>query len=171
MRQGEILNLEWGRVDLSSARITLYKTKSKKPRGIPINRPLYEALVALAPDPAQREGFLFRNGESRWGKIRTAFELALKRAQIGDFTFHDLRHTFASHAVMRGVSLAELKEILGHSTIGMTLRYSHLSPTHLRNAVEKLEGLTPTPTPPERGGELAHRMAHSVQTVGAEVRK
>jgi len=173
MRQGEILGLEWERVDLASARITVYKTKSSKPKGVPINRPLYDALVALEPDPAKRQGFLFRNGEARWGKIRTAFELALKRAGIVDFTFHDLRHTFASHAIMRGVTLPELKEILGHSTLAMTLRYAHLSPTHLRSAVEKVEGITPTPatpsTPTGRGEGWAHKWAHNTSTKLDEV--
>lgn len=60
MRKGEILGLEWERVDLSSARITLYKTKSGKPRGIPINRAVYEILIALEPNPDRRRGRLFR---------------------------------------------------------------------------------------------------------------
>ncbi len=157
MRQGEVLGLTWERVHLPAARITLDQTKSGRPRGLPINRPLYEALVALEPDPARRTGFLFKAGAGRWGKIRTAYELALQRAGIAGATFHTLRHTFASHAVMRGVSLAELRELLGHSTIGMTLRYSHLSPTALRAAVEKLEGLTEAPA----AGASAHGLAQS----------
>jgi integrase len=59
MRKGEILGLEWDRVDLASARITLLKTKSGKPRGIPINRAVYEALIGLEPDSEKRVGPLF----------------------------------------------------------------------------------------------------------------
>jgi integrase len=148
MRKGEILGLEWGRVDLASARITLYETKNGKPRGIPINRAVYDALIALAPDSAQRTGPVFprRNGTA-WGQIRTAFDTALGRAGITGFRFHDLRHTAASHLVMRGATLQEVKEILGHSDLSMTLRYAHLSPAHLRGAVERLEGLTPAVSP------------------------
>ncbi len=143
MRKGEILGLEWERVDLSSARITLYQTKSGKPRGVPINRDVYEALIALEPDAERRRGRLFPAGNDRRGsQIRTAFEAALTRAGIASFRFHDLRHTAASHLVMRGATLQEVKEILGHSDLRMTLRYAHLSPAHLRGAVERLEGLT-----------------------------
>jgi integrase len=148
MRKGEILGLEWARVDLASARITLYQTKSGKPRGIPINRAVYETLIALAPEATQRTGPLFpRRSGAAWGQIRTAFEKALDRAGIKGFRFHDLRHTAASHLVMRGATLQEVKEILGHADLSMTLRYAHLSPAHLRGAVERLEGLTPAASP------------------------
>jgi integrase len=148
MRKGEILGLEWARVDLSSARITLYRTKSGKPRGVPINRDVYEALIAVEPDQAKRVGLLFHKRDDRaWGQIRRAFEGALAKAGIKDFRFHDLRHTAASHLVMRGASLRDVQEILGHADLKMTQRYAHLSPAHLRGAVERLEGLTsPTET-------------------------
>lgn len=144
MRKGEILGLEWPRVDLSTSRITLYRTKSGKPRGVPINRAVYEVLIALESDPARRAGLLFKKRDDRaWGQIRRAFEGALTKAGIKEVRFHDLRHTAASHLVMRGATLQEVKELLGHADLTMTLRYAHLSPAHLRGAVERLEGLTP----------------------------
>jgi integrase len=158
MRKGEILGLEWERVDLASARIRLERTKSGEPRGVPVNRDVYEVLIALAPDPARRRGRVFPAGDDRRGsQIRTAFEAALTRAGITGFRFHDLRHTAASHLVMRGASLKDVQEILGHADLRMTNRYAHLSPTHLRGAVERLEGLT---TAPERAAS-AHESAQS----------
>jgi integrase len=152
MRKGEILALEWERVDLSTARLTLLQTKSGKPRGVPFAGAVYDALIALEPDPARRQGRLFPNGNDRRGsQVRTAFEAALTRAGIVGFRFHDLRHTAASHLVMRGASLQDVKEVLGHSDLRMTLRYAHLSPAHLRGAVERLEGLgqaAAAPAPP-----------------------
>jgi integrase len=145
MRKGEILGLEWARVDLSSARLTLYRTKSGKPRGVPMNGVVYDALIALEPDPVRRTGLLFRKSDDRaWGQIRRAFESALTKAGIKAFRFHDLRHTAASHLIMRGASLRDVQEILGHADLKMTQRYAHLSPAHLRGAVERLEGLAMT---------------------------
>lgn len=163
MRKGEILGLEWPRVDLSSARITLEQTKSGQPRGVPINRDVYEALLALEPAAERRQGRLFPPGNDRRGsQIRTAFEAALARAGITGFRFHDLRHTAASHLVMRGATLQEVKEILGHSDLRMTLRYAHLSPAHLRGAVERLEGLTLAAEPVAS----AHESAQSGKMAG-----
>ncbi|MBW2471181.1 MAG: tyrosine-type recombinase/integrase, partial [Deltaproteobacteria bacterium] len=67
---------------------------------------------------------------------------AVKRAGIENFTFHDLRHTFASHFVMAGGSLRALQQILGHNKIETTMRYAHLSPDHKIKAVNLLNGLT-----------------------------
>ena len=61
------------------------------------------------------------------------------RAGLEDFTFHDLRHTFASRLVMAGVDLPTVKELLGHKSIAMTLRYTHLSTDHKQRAVRALE--------------------------------
>jgi site-specific recombinase XerD len=93
--------------------------------------------------------------------MRTAFESACKRAGILHCRFHDLRHTAASHFVMRGRSLQEVKEVLGHSDFRMTLRYAHLSPQHLRSAVEALDGLTPLPG--RRHTAASHNRAQNAQ--------
>jgi len=62
-----------------------------------------------------------------------------RRKGIKDFRFHDLRHTFASHLVMAGVDITTVKELLGHKSMAMTLRYSHLAPEHSLRAVKVLD--------------------------------
>lgn len=75
-------------------------------------------------------------------RIEKGFNAAVKRAGIEDFTFHDLRHRFASQMIMRGASLKEVQEILGHKTIAMTMRYAHLSQEQKKKAVNLFNGLT-----------------------------
>ena len=79
-----------------------------------------------------------RNG-TPYRSFRTAFETAVQKAGLADFTFHDLRHTFASCLVMSEVDLPTVKELLEHKDISMTLRYTHLSTDHKQQAVHRLE--------------------------------
>jgi len=134
LRLGELLGLVWARVDLSRGVIQLEVTKSGRRREIPLNDDSYRALVSLGPKDSGR---VF---QTRY--IKSAYNNAVKVARLHDVNFHTLRHTFASWAVMRGVALKELQELLGHASLTMTMRYAHLAPEHLRTAVSRLEGLT-----------------------------
>ena len=77
---------------------------------------------------------------NRFMEIKRSFKSALRKSGIKDFRFHDLRHTFASQLVMAGVDITTIKELLGHKTLTMTLRYAHLAPSHKVNAVGLLDG-------------------------------
>ena len=74
-----------------------------------------------------------------YGDIKRGFHSAMRKAGIKDFVFHDLRHTFASHLIMAGVDITTVSKLLGHRSLTMTLRYSHLAPAHLAEAVNKLK--------------------------------
>jgi integrase len=82
----------------------------------------------VIPGPAAPRGRDWR----RW------FEDAVEAAEIPDFHYHDLRHTFGSRLVMKGVDLRTVMELMGHSDITMTMRYAHLAQSHVRDAVERL---------------------------------
>jgi site-specific recombinase XerD len=70
--------------------------------------------------------------------LRKAFENATKAANIDNFKWHDLRHCTASYLAMNGASLAEIAEVLGHKTLSMVKRYSHLSDSHVSNVVASM---------------------------------
>jgi len=135
MRIGEILSLKWGDIDFRGRIIYIMDSKSGEKREVPLNRTLYVALLGVRKHRDSPFVFCGKDGKPR-KDIRGAFKAALKKAEIEDFRFHDLRHTFASHLVMRGVDIKTVQELLGHKTMEMTLRYSHLSPDHKRRAVE-----------------------------------
>ena len=138
MRRGEILGLTWERIDFSRGIMRLEETKSGRRREVPMNRAVYDVLSALTGP--KEEGFVFRRRDGGpWGKVRTAFARACVVGKIDAFRFHDLRHTCASWLVMRGRNLKEVQELLGHREFKMTLRYAHLSPDRLRDAVASLE--------------------------------
>jgi len=137
MRKGEILNLKWPDVNLRTRVISILNSKNDEKREVPINKDLAQILLAVLKHPKSPYVFCKEDG-TPYGSVKTSFRAALRRAKIKNFRFHDLRHTFASHLVMRGVGLKTVQELLGHKTINMTVRYSHLSPDHKRAAVEKL---------------------------------
>lgn len=141
MRRGEMLSLTWDKVDLTHGFILLDRTKNDDRREIPINQSLAAALNELTRRVDVPYVFYNPNTGDRYHDIKKGFKTACKKAEIKDFRFHDLRHTFASHLVMSGVDLATVKDLLGHKNINMTLRYAHLAPGHKAKAVKVLEGV------------------------------
>ena len=140
MRRGEILNLKWNQV--RNGFIYLEKTKTKTRREIPVNDEFAQVLKEIRKEQGLTSEYVFTYARRTIGKVDRAFHGALRRAGIENFTFHDLRHTFASHLIMRGASLKEVQELLGHKTVTMTLRYAHLAEENKKKAVGLLNGLT-----------------------------
>ena len=143
MRRQEVINLKWDQV--RGDFIYLSKTKTDEARQIPVNDDLAELLKEIRGKNQLRSEYVFcdKAGKHVTGKrISNSFDASIRKAGIQDFSFRDLRHTFASHFVMRGGSLKELQEILGHKSMTMTLRYAHLSKEHKKKAVSLLNGLT-----------------------------
>jgi integrase len=133
MRSGEILTLRWADIDLENHYIHIENTKTLCRRDIYINDFLMKELEEWKMSSHTDETYVFRIRA-----IQHSFQHALKRSHINDFRFHDLRHCFASHLVMNGIDLATVKELLGHSSIDMTMRYTHLSPSHRKIAVQRI---------------------------------
>lgn len=147
MRRGELLSLTWGNVNLDSKNVTVVAAtaKSGKTRRIPLNA---EALDVLKRWKKQRAGagLVFAGQEgARMSTIKTSWQKLVADAELVDFRFHDLRHTFASHLVMAGVDLYVVMRLLGHASIEMTQRYAHLAPDHLSAAVAVLGNRSAVP--------------------------
>lgn len=148
MRRAELLQLETHKIDLKEKRIHLEGTQTKngKRRIIPLNN---TAIIAINSRLRWNHEngitgnrlFLQRNGKPVV-QINTAFTNALRKTNIKDFRLHDLRYTFASWLISEGVTLAELRDLLGHSSIKQTERYAHLAPGRLHKAVSILDDLS-----------------------------
>ena len=139
-RRGEALAVEWRDVDFGRKIVTLYTTKhaakcrKAKPRYIPMNEALEELCSGIQKESEKSNGKVFE-GSGNWNReFNRAWELSGK----GHCRIHDLRHTFASHLVMGGTPLPVVMELLGHSTIAMTMRYAHLAPQAAKTAVAGL---------------------------------
>ena len=140
MRRGEIFSLKWEQVDLRHGFILLETSKNGERREIPINTTLEYLFKEIPHSVESVYVFASKTGKSLID-IKTGFHTALRKAGIGDFRFHDLRHTFASQLVMAGIDLTSIKELLGHKSLTMTMRYAHLAPGHKRKAVNTLDRL------------------------------
>ena len=138
-RKGELQNLQWPQVDFELGNISLLDTKNGERRDIPMNETVRATLKAME----RGSEFVFPNRNGKRiddAQVQISFCKAVERSGIEDFHFHDLRHTFASNLVMQeGVELNDIRELLGHKNMSMTLRYAHLSPKHKGKVVNILD--------------------------------
>ena len=141
LRRGEQFRLRWDQVDLANGVLTLPLPKGGKTRHVPLSEEAKTILRSF--DSFLRSAWVFpglkdvtQPMDSR-AFLRRSFEPGLRQAGIVGVCWHSLRHTAASRRVMAGVDLVSVKEILGHRDIQTTLRYAHLAPGHLRDAVNR----------------------------------
>jgi len=126
MRLGEVMDLTWSCVNFTLRTITIERTKNNETRVVPISDILMTEVLKLPREDERVFPYPFP---------RKTFANAVKRAKIKDFRFHDLRHTFASYLAMGGYNLRTIQQLLGHKDLRMVMRYSHLSSSHLGQAV------------------------------------
>lgn len=140
MRQNEILTLRWPQVDLGKRTITLFETKNKEVRTIPLTQTLLTMLAAKSK-VVSISGYVFTSQAGNKLDARNLLR-GITRPEKGgveDVRFHDLRHTFATRLVQAGVELYAVKTLLGHKGIAMTMRYAHHSTDSLRVTVDVLD--------------------------------
>jgi integrase len=138
LRSGDIFNLKWEEVDLEQSRLNVLVQKTRKLLAIPLNDAAYGILGAWQ---GMRKGpYVFYNQMTgdRFRDLKAGFKLACKQAGIDGVTWHTLRHTFASRLVRNGADIVTVKELLGHSTIVVTMRYAHTNDETKTRAIKNV---------------------------------
>ena len=160
LRRGELQGLTWPDINLNNRTLTvrhswcdnikvLNTPKSNKMRHIPLTNELYEVLL----QNKSSSGFVFPGEDGRrfaGKRLNQEIRKACTKAGVRQISCHTLRHTFASHLVMKGAPVKAIQELLGHADIQTTMRYAHLSPSSLKTAIDLLE---PSSRPPENVGQ------------------
>lgn len=148
MRRGEILNLSWKDLYLEDKKIILEETKNGERRFVPLAEYVSELLTAYSKCRRLDSFLVFpsKNNPEKSIDIRNAWEKALQEADIKDFRFHDLRHSFASALAMNKATQTELRILLGHKSPSMTARYAHIAETYgakiVNDTMEKIFPVT-----------------------------
>lgn len=144
LRRGGLVNQKWNDIDFEKRSITIgsgeFTTKNKKFRVIPIVEDVFKILTRRFA--IKVNDFVFTHKGKKWvlKYIDQKFKAECRKVfgEDTELCFHSLRHSFASALVMQGVNLYSVSKLLGHSSVKMTERYSHLQPESLRNEVEKI---------------------------------
>ena len=141
MRQGEQFSLQWKWVDLDNSVITIPMSKSGRTRHVPLSEGAKAILRSF--DTFTRSPYVFPSVHNPLKPLNPdsflefVYQPGLRKAGIQGSVWHSLRHTAASRRVMAGVDLFSVSKVLGHQDIKTTMRYSHLSPQHLRETVNR----------------------------------
>ncbi len=144
LRRNELVFLEWSDINFEKKQIRVinkqaHPTKSYRERHIPLDDTLAELLRSFPRSANNPYIFRTKRDTKRTNNLIKNLKRAAKKAGIKkNVTVHMLRHSYASHLVMAGVDLATVKTLLGHADIHTTMRYAHLAPDHLQEAVNKL---------------------------------
>lgn len=175
MRRSEQYRATWPNVDLEHHVLRVPRSKHGETRYVALNSAAMAVLEFLKPPAEDEEGAQVEEGDSpegdaaeyvfrsmRGGKPLTGnrhwFEDAVEKAGIRDFTWHCLRHTFGSRLAGRGVDLRKIQELMGHKTLAVTVRYTHLSQPDLLAAVEQL-----VPKPDSEGPTAPRTATREIQ--------
>lgn len=141
-RRGEIRTLRWRHVDLQRNRLILEETKNGETRAVPLVGPALDSLKGWAQvRPINNDTYVFPSRVANSSKpldFDSAWQQVVRVSGIKDFRFHDLRHTAASYLAQSGAGLREIGDILGHKTLAMVIRYSHLCDDHKNATAERM---------------------------------
>lgn len=159
MRRGEILKLRWAAVNFDKRIVRVEETKSGEPRKVDMNAVLFEFLRRQRIlNPAGDYVFTNPDTGKPYVEVGKAFRAACRRAGIKGLRFHDLRHTFASRLIAAGADIITVRDLLGHSSVKLTERYTHSNGEQKRRAVDLLV---------ERSTEIPSQIRHKNELINA----
>jgi integrase len=150
MRQAEVLNLHWkipasppesgawGVVHADQSKIVVHQSKNGERRSVPLVGAAAIELGKIEKRDDTTLVFPSATDPQKPMSMRTAFECAVRAAGIANFRYHDLRHCTASYLAMNGATMADIAGVLGHKTLAMAKRYSHLSESHVAGVLERM---------------------------------
>jgi integrase len=138
-RKEELRQLRWPEVDFAAGVVRFLKTKTHAPRSVPLVGEARTLLEQLAQRKRPAEVWVFARPDGQQPiEMESAWRTARTLAQVDQFPFHALRHTYASYLAMSGASLRTIAELLGHAKITQTMVYTHMLESHTTGAVEKM---------------------------------
>jgi len=142
LRQSELLDLKWSQLNLERRTITIHEQKNRNIDTLPLNATAMNVLMRKQQASPGTHDYVFPNTLNQRKLNRDlldSFYKARDLAQIENFRFHDLRHTFATRLVQKGVSIFDLQKLGRWKTISMVMRYAHHNPESLRAAIEVMD--------------------------------
>ena len=139
-RYSEVLHLRTEDIDYHNMQVYYLNTKNKEHRGVPVEKELLDLIKKYAEDNNIESGNIFRakRNDGEYPYIKGILEDIIKNLGLENFHIHDLRHTTASYIAMNGGSLLDIAEILGHKSLVMARRYSHLTKKHTASVLNKV---------------------------------
>ena len=139
-RQQEIWDLRWSNINLIKGLITFSETKNDEFRSVPLKGHPLKLLLEHSRIRREDSDIVFpsKKNPAVSYDFRNPWKKALLVAEVEDFRWHDLRHSCASYLAMNGVQMRTIAEILGHKTLSMVQRYTHLNAEHLSDAISDM---------------------------------
>ena len=139
LRKSNILELRWEQINFDFNFIEVLENKGNKHILIPLNEKLIQ-FFSNKPD-VERKGYIFINPETGlpYKDIKKAWSTALEKANIENFRFHDLRHTFATRLIEKNIDIVVAKELMGHADISTTMIYVHSDADRKKNAINEID--------------------------------
>ena len=156
LRKGSQYGLTWDMIDFKSRMLSIPRTKNEEPIHVPLNDAAVAAL-RVVHDRGEARGRVFQSAKTGepLENGRHWFDDAVVEAEIKNFRWHDLRHTFASRLRMKGAPLEDIADLLGHKSLTMTRRYAHLGPNKLHAVVSLLGASDTTSDTTQKGVAVA----------------